>query len=186
MSEIITAMKDIKLRTDIPKFLSRWHLNDTIAEVGIKRGYNLEVLLRCNPRIILAVDPWLENDVGRESDSRYLDIIKRFMHRPNVRLLRTTSEQAATIIPECSLDFVYIDAIHTYEACIADIKAWWPLVRPGGILAGHDYKEKKTDVKYGVIKAVKEFMGTSRIREEMLHFTEVQARSWLLFKMWKE
>ena len=40
---------------------------------------------------------------------------------------------------EESLDFVYIDARHDYCAMTEDLLAYWPLVAPGGILAGHDY-----------------------------------------------
>ena len=38
-----------------------------------------------------------------------------------------------------SLDFVYLDARHDFCAMIEDLEAYWPLVAPGGILAGHDY-----------------------------------------------
>jgi hypothetical protein len=38
-----------------------------------------------------------------------------------------------------SLDFVYIDANHTYEGVKEDIKYWYPKVKPGGLLLGHDY-----------------------------------------------
>jgi Methyltransferase domain len=51
-----------------------------------------------------------------------------------------------------SLDFVYIDADHAYESVRRDIAAWWPKVRRGGALAGHDY----TPEIPGVIQAVTE------------------------------
>jgi predicted O-methyltransferase YrrM len=38
-----------------------------------------------------------------------------------------------------SFDFVYIDARHDYASALEDIRDWWPKVRRGGILAGHDY-----------------------------------------------
>lgn len=37
-----------------------------------------------------------------------------------------------------SVDFVFIDASHSKEAVMRDIKAWKPKIRSGGILAGHD------------------------------------------------
>jgi hypothetical protein len=50
-----------------------------------------------------------------------------------------TSEEAAPKIPDGSLDFAYIDANHAYEYVKRDIELWWPKIRDGGMLAGHDY-----------------------------------------------
>ena len=49
------------------------------------------------------------------------------------------SIQAAQKMKKESLDFVYIDARHDFCAMMEDLEAYWPLVAPGGILAGHDY-----------------------------------------------
>jgi hypothetical protein len=49
-------------------------------------------------------------------------------------------------------DVVYIDADHSYESVLADINAWTPHVRRGGILCGHDFFEGFP----GVEKAVRE------------------------------
>jgi hypothetical protein len=38
-----------------------------------------------------------------------------------------------------TIDFVYLDARHDYRSVVEDVCAWFPLVTPGGILAGHDY-----------------------------------------------
>jgi hypothetical protein len=52
-----------------------------------------------------------------------------------------------------TVDFVYIDGSHSYESVRNDIAAWWPLVAPGGILAGDDYGRQLP----GVVQAVDEF-----------------------------
>jgi predicted O-methyltransferase YrrM len=54
-----------------------------------------------------------------------------------------------------TFDFVFIDADHSYEGCAADIAAYLPLLAPGGLLAGHDYKPRWS----GVIQAVDEAFG---------------------------
>lgn len=53
-------------------------------------------------------------------------------------------------------DFVMIDDDHRYEGCLASIKAWLPLVKRGGIIAGDDYSETEFP---GVVQAVREIFG---------------------------
>lgn len=60
----------------------------------------------------------------------------------------------ATELPQMhDLDLVFIDADHSYDSCYNDIAAWLPRVRPGGVIAGHDYGPAFP----GVEKAVREF-----------------------------
>lgn len=49
------------------------------------------------------------------------------------------SVDAAPKINDSDFDYVYIDARHDYCAVKEDINAYWPKLRPGGILAGHDF-----------------------------------------------
>ena len=63
-----------------------------------------------------------------------------------------------------SLDFVFIDAGHTYEDVIEDLTNWLPKVKIGGILAGHDYSpEYPYEHSIGVNKAIEEFFGKDKI-----------------------
>ncbi len=62
---------------------------------------------------------------------------------------------AAAIFADASVDFVFLDANHSYESVVNDLRAWWPKIRPGGMLAGHDYTWT------GVRRAVHEFFGHS-------------------------
>ena len=67
-----------------------------------------------------------------------------------------TSEQAAFVIPDKSLDFVYIDANHDYKFISQDIDLWYPKLKDGGILCGHDYY--CWEGFFGVKRAVDEFI----------------------------
>lgn len=69
--------------------------------------------------------------------------------------LIVTSERAALLFPDESLDFVFIDADHRYAEVRADVARWWPKVKPGGTIAGHDYDEHWPEVK----AAVNDFFG---------------------------
>jgi hypothetical protein len=61
------------------------------------------------------------------------------------------SAEAANRYPDKSLDFVFIDADHREESVVRDLQAWWPKVKPGGLLAGHDFDE------YGPSKGARAF-----------------------------
>lgn len=52
--------------------------------------------------------------------------------------IRKPSLSAARSYKKASLDFVMIDGSHVYEDVKADIKAWLPKIKPGGIIALDD------------------------------------------------
>lgn len=54
-------------------------------------------------------------------------------------MIRANSEKASEIFADESLDFVYIDANHAYDYVVQDIQLWYPKIKPGGCLCGHDY-----------------------------------------------
>jgi hypothetical protein len=68
---------------------------------------------------------------------------------------RVESTVAARMYDAQSLDFVYLDADHSYESVKEDILTWLPKLKPGGVLAGDDYTESWA----GVIQAVAETLG---------------------------
>lgn len=56
-----------------------------------------------------------------------------------VRMLPLPSLTAAAMFTDNSIDFIYIDGSHEYDDLKADILAWGPKVKNGGIIAGDDY-----------------------------------------------
>eukprot|EP00929_Paragymnodinium_shiwhaense_P107715 TRINITY_DN74085_c0_g1_i1.p1 TRINITY_DN74085_c0_g1~~TRINITY_DN74085_c0_g1_i1.p1 ORF type:complete len:466 (-),score=66.54 TRINITY_DN74085_c0_g1_i1:607-2004(-) len=72
----------------------------------------------------------------------------------SVVLHRLPSIEGAKRFERDSLDIVFVDGGHEYEDVRADLAAWWPKVRPGGILAGHDFSLQHD----GVPTAVSEFL----------------------------
>lgn len=50
-----------------------------------------------------------------------------------------SSENGSKLYEDESLDFVFIDAGHSYEDVSLDLKLWYPKVKKGGVFAGHDY-----------------------------------------------
>jgi predicted O-methyltransferase YrrM len=54
-----------------------------------------------------------------------------------------------------TVDLVFIDGDHAYEACRADIEAWTPFVRPGGVIAFHDFGSRASGVTQAIFEAIK-------------------------------
>jgi len=52
---------------------------------------------------------------------------------------RCLSVDAAAAFADQTVDFVFIDGAHSFDAVRCDLAAWWPKVRQGGLIAGHDY-----------------------------------------------
>eukprot|EP00929_Paragymnodinium_shiwhaense_P106029 TRINITY_DN71114_c0_g1_i1.p1 TRINITY_DN71114_c0_g1~~TRINITY_DN71114_c0_g1_i1.p1 ORF type:complete len:422 (-),score=122.14 TRINITY_DN71114_c0_g1_i1:81-1346(-) len=111
--------------------------NIAMAEVGVEAANTSQRLLERNGLLsYVGVDPYVRNDGLFEDVQRRL---RSFMEDGRFVLHRRTSLDAAELVPEASLDLVFLDARHDFAAVNDDITAWRPKVRPGGILSGHDF-----------------------------------------------
>ena len=120
------------------------------AEIGVQRGHFAHALLaqwRSCERY-LAVDPWREQEAYPDPANAPIDLQEEIYREAVRRLafwedrvvfLRKLSSAAAALVPDGSLDFVYIDARHDYCSVAEDMELWWPKLAPGGLLSGHDY-----------------------------------------------
>ena len=70
----------------------------------------------------------------------------------------TSSVRAARLFPDGGVDFCFIDGDHSYPSVTADLGAWWPKIRLGGTLGGHDYRQPDSWL-VGVTPAVHNFFG---------------------------
>lgn len=79
--------------------------------------------------------------------------------------IQMPSVDAANLYQDNSLDFVFIDASHTYENVFADIKAYLPKIKKGGVIGGHDYHSSE---------------GVRRATQELLpNHTQISSNSWI-------
>lgn len=93
-------------------------------------------------------------------------------HPARARVIKARSTEAVMEIDDRSLDLVFIDADHSYEGCLADIRAWLPKVKPGGWIGGHDYHNPDPNFRFGVDRAVDEWSAeTGRAIETDRNFT---------------
>lgn len=156
--------------------LSRWGQRPIIgAELGVERGETSEYLLRSVPRLFLfMVDTWrpfpTESEyvrsgdlVAQHSSDRQSQDMRQAMQATDFaahrrQILRLTTMEAAQQIADESLDFVFVDADHTYSSVLNDLQTWWPKIKPGGLLSGHDYGARlDRSGAWGVARAVNEF-----------------------------
>jgi predicted O-methyltransferase YrrM len=108
-----------------------------VVELGTNDGRTARHLARYCPRIarLVAVDV-------RPPPAGAFEGLER------VEVLQGLSDESATRFKDASVDLVFIDADHSAEWVERDLRAWRPKVRPGGILAGHDYGSRRyPDVK---------------------------------------
>lgn len=143
-----------------------------IIEVGSWRGRSTTVLHAHAPRraTILAVDTWAGTPDDPEQHERlyadagdvYADFcanLREPINAGRVEPLRMTSLEAAVAIRHARglrcADLVFIDADHRYEAVRADILAYLPLLKAGGIISGHDFNPETWP---GVCRAVHELV----------------------------
>ncbi len=141
------------------------------VEIGTQRGYYASDLCKANPDLeLICVDPWTKYDgyratqTQKQYDDHYNAAVKRLADY-NVRIIRDFSPDAAIVFDDESLDFVYIDGNHLYDSVMADLEAWTPKVRKGGIISGHDYFYPSTrhNARNDVPRAVKEYMKKNEI-----------------------
>ncbi len=118
------------------------------------------------------MDPWEHQESAKYHDvsnmpqgdhDENLEHVKTMLGKEapgRFQVHRGFSVEMAATFTDSSLDFVYIDARHDYAGVMEDLVAWYPKLKDGGILAGHDYipdQIKPVEGDFGVQKAVLEF-----------------------------
>jgi hypothetical protein len=161
-------------RRELGLLLNAQKLTGHGAEIGVKEGkFSERILHYWSGELLYSIAPWREfgedyrdiaNVAQAQQDAYYYETQGRLARFDgHSRILRMTSEEAAHEIEDSSLDFAYLDAQHHYEAVKHDIALWWPKVRAGGLLCGHDYTDENETDAQGVVsvfevkRAVDEF-----------------------------
>jgi hypothetical protein len=147
------------------------------VEIGTKFGDNALSILKMLPmKRLYLVDPYY---TSYKEDGKIVDIPQdafniakgKICKFPQAKFIIKTSDEACKVIHE-KLDFVYIDGNHTYEYVKRDITNYYPLIKLGGLIGGHDY----TKGFNGVIKASNEFA-----KENNLELNTIYP-DWWIFK----
>lgn len=137
-----------------------------VAEVGVWAGDHADTIYRRNqPKKLHLIDCWcplpeksvFDHDVPIEfHDKLYRHVCNRFdeaIQQAKIVVHKGWSDGVARTFPEEYFDWIYIDASHVYVNVLLDLVTYFPTVKVGGCIMGHDYRPDFPDV----IQAVTDF-----------------------------
>ena len=119
------------------------------VEIGVYRGIFARHNLRTWTGNYTMIDYWGKRPHDR-IDNNMNNQVNRALAEQNVapyagriEMVKSLSVPAASLYNAEHFDWIYVDALHTYEAVLADVRAWWPKLRHGGLLSGDDYGDMR-------------------------------------------
>lgn len=142
------------------------------AEIGVCNGTYSKILLEAHPDLQLyGIDPFTVykeyTDYRRKStvDAYHAKAENDLApYKDRYTFIKKFSTDAVKDFEDNSLDFVYIDANHEFTYVADDIHLWSRKVRPGGIIAGHDYFKHRGPSLCHVYQVVNGYTSAYRIK----------------------
>ena len=137
--------------------------NAVVAEIGVDMGdFSEAILQHTRPQKLHLIDLW---GTERYHQGKRAGVEAKFANeiaQQRVEMNLGLSTEVVTNFPEAYFDWIYIDTDHSYKNTLNELRLYSAKVKPGGIIAGHDFVigNWKGLVKYGVIDAVYEFCVT--------------------------
>lgn len=150
------------------------------VEIGVCNGVTSELFAQeiTNIKTLYAVDNYpsfVDWDGTRVTEERQAETMRRCKERlakfSNVEFVYKSSTEFGETLTDESLDFVFIDGDHSYDATLKDIQLYWPKVKTGGVFAGHDINLTT------VSKAVEDYF-----KETEIKVTVVDNNAWYIIK----
>lgn len=151
-------------RSVVEYFPSNSHFVEVGAWLGCSAAYMAVEIANSGKKIKFdCIDNWqgiglevlepVKNKTVYETFLKNIEPVKDY-----ITPITGNSVETSKTYTDKSLDFVFIDAAHDYESVLQDINAWFPKVKNGGMISGHDYEWES------VRKAVNEYFPTKQIR----------------------
>jgi hypothetical protein len=173
--------------------LNKLGLTGNAVEIGVGHGdFSKALLDTWKGHKIYLVDPWkhiregyidIANVSNKEQEKALAECkAKLEVYENRYEIIRATSEEAVIKFSDGFFDFVYIDANHAFKHVEQDIKLWYPKVKKGGVLAGHDYVPDTLN-KYGLFgvkSAVDNFAKQYNYKVELTTLDD--SPSWFIIK----
>lgn len=153
------------------------------AEIGVAFGGHSEAILKhTQVEKLYSIDPYTlvhPNTDGyttpdgkffeqKDYEALYIHALHRCRKYNNRSVFIREDSHAAWALVEDELDFVFIDARHTYADVYTDIYLWEKRVKKGGIIAGHDYGHPSYD---GIKRAVDKHFDNVNVEDGYVWWT---------------
>lgn len=164
--------RDVVWRTNeeirqLIEFTRDFKVEGPMIELGSFLGCSTRAFASAGVRPILAVDTWengYDPNDGASEEFNMEDVYAEFMRRcvwnistGRIIPIKANSYVMTKLLAKESVSMVYIDAKHTYEGVLSDLTNLYPLVRNGGIVAGHDWNIPE------VMEAINTFVHSDRV-----------------------
>lgn len=149
--------------------ISAWTLRGLVERTPLDKPRILEVGTWCGSSVVVVgdiikerggslycVDWWRaskseEGLTEQAKGSDVFDIFEQVLEQAElvdtVHIMKMKSEDAAKVLANETFDMIFIDADHSYSAVLADIQAFYPKLKHGGIFCGHDCEMKFQDAR---------------------------------------
>lgn len=178
----------------LPKIIQEQHFK-TFVEIGVALGGHAETILKNSDiESYYGIDPYLYNydpddsfgsDVakysshdGQKNFDYLYSWVKEYRIKPfqnRFKLIRECSVKAASLFDDESIDCIFVDGDHRYEAVLKDLEAWLPKLKTGGLMIGDDYWMTQ------VAAAVDQFFAAKNIK--VFFFTAKSGyKLWAIYK----
>jgi hypothetical protein len=187
----VQLLRTLPSRGEIAALANDLNLTGRAVELGVWRGEFAEANLnKWRGQMYYMVDLWKRSDcVGgntsacvygsnvsdggraeRDFDKMYtrLRLERHRSFAGRYELVQSSTLEAARRFPDGFFDWIYLDATHTYAEARRDLEAWYPKVKLGGLISGHDYQFQHQAIGagyvFGVRDAVDEFAAARATR----------------------
>jgi hypothetical protein len=166
-----------------------------VAEIGIGYGFHAEEILKnTNIKQLYLVDPMKMYESEKlsgfaydvETNGGFEELVKKIINHLKLFKNKYTWFRKPSVeifeseIPNGSLDAVFLDGDHTYEAVKQDLPFWWKKIRTGGRLLGDDY------FMPSVKQAVDEFASNNNLELTFLYKKDRISRDYKIYQFVKK
>lgn len=151
---------NLKVLPDREEMLNRFPKNAVCAEIGVNRGeFSEKILSVTRPLKFHLIDAWAE---ARYHDGLRTHVSLMFEEEIAKGRVELNHGYSTEVIPgfvDHYFDWVYLDTGHDYALTIQELHLLKNKIKPGGIIAGHDYMQGNWEksIRYGVMEALHEF-----------------------------